>query len=190
LSDFGDTGRRRVVSKRHCSRDTLGCLRALITWSPTFMDERFHPAPAEGTALKVLPLFCGGLGALISGFIAEPLAQRIGEGTSHRIIACLGFAGADAGLMVATLLRTPLPRVLAVAYSSFRNDLVMLIALGTATGVAREWSGTVSGTMNTPGNIGGGLYGLTAGLILESAHHNWNIVLFMGAAVYLCGALM
>jgi hypothetical protein len=76
-----------------------------------------------------------------------------------------------------------------VAFSSFRNDLVMLIAWGTATDVAREWSGTVSGMMNTPGHFGGALYGLAAGLILQSTHHNWNI-LFMGAAVYLCGALI
>jgi len=49
----------------------------LIKWAPTFMDERFHPAPAEGPALKVLPLFCGGLGALTSGFIAR--GRRIGS---------------------------------------------------------------------------------------------------------------
>lgn len=162
----------------------------LITWAPTFIDERFHPASAEGATLKMLPLFCGGLGALASGLIAAPLAQRIGAATAHRTIASIGFAGAAGGLAVATLFRSPLPGVLAVAFSSFCNDLVMPIAWGTATDVSREWSGTVSGMMNTLGNFGGALYGVTVGLILESTNHNWNAVLYMGAAAYLCGVLI
>jgi hypothetical protein len=41
--------------------------------------------------------------------------------------------------------------------------------------------------MNMTGNAGGAIYGLTAGLILQGTHHNWNSVLYMGAAVYLTG---
>lgn len=163
----------------------------LITWAPAFIDERFHPSAAEGTALKVLPLFCGGLGALASGFIAAPLARWIGAvGRAHRMIACAGFAGAAGGLALATVFRDPIPGVLAVALSSFCNDLVMPIAWGTATEVAGEWSGTVSATMNMTGNFGGALYGFVAGLILESTRHNWNAVLYTGAAAYFCGALI
>lgn len=162
----------------------------LITWAPTFIDERFHPAPVEGTALKILPLFCGGLGALTSGSIAAPLARWTGTAAAHRLIAITGFAGAAAGLVAATMFRTPLAGVLAVAFSSLCNDLVMPIAWGTATDVAGEWSGTVSGMMNTLGNLGGAIYGLAVGLILGSTHHNWNIVLFMGTAFYLSGAVM
>jgi ACS family glucarate transporter-like MFS transporter len=163
----------------------------LITWAPTFIDERFHPSPAEGTALKVLPLFFGGLGALTAGFISTPLTRWTGSiGRTHKLIASLGFAGASAGLVLATLFHTPLPGVLAVAFSSFCNDLVMPIAWGTATEVAGNWSGTISGTMNMTGNAGGAIYGLTAGLILQSTHHNWNAVLYMGAAVYLTGVFI
>ena len=102
----------------------------------------------------------------------------------------MGFAGASVGLMLATLLHAPVPGVLAVAFSSFCNDLVMPIVWGTATDIGGNWSGTVSGTMNMMGNLGGALYGLTAGLILQSTHHDWNAILYMGAAVYLTGGLM
>lgn len=151
-----------------------------ITWAPTFIDERYHPSPVEGAALKFLPLFCGGLGALTSGFI----------GRAHKLIACLGFAGAAAGLVLATRMHSAVPGVLAIAFASFCNDLVMPVAWGTATDVAGRWSGTVSGIMNMTGNFGGALYGLAAGVILESTHHNWTPVLLMGAAFYLAGVPM
>ena len=44
--------------------------------------------------------------------------------------------------------------------------------------------------MNMMGNLGGALYGPTAGLVLSATHHNWNAVLYMGAAVYLTGFFM
>jgi ACS family glucarate transporter-like MFS transporter len=160
----------------------------LVTWAPTFIDERFHPSATEGTALKVLPLFFGGLGALTTGLISTPLTRRTGSiGRTHKLIACIGFAGASGGLVLATLFQAPVPAVLAVAFSSFSNDLVMPIAWGTANEVSGNWSGTVSGIMNMTGNAGGAIYGLAAGLILQSTHHNWNSVLYMGAAVYLTG---
>ncbi len=151
-----------------------------ITWAPTFIDERYHPSAVEGAALKFLPLFCGGLGALTSGFI----------GRGHKLVACLGFAGAAAGLIVATRMHSAVPGVFAVAFSSFCNDLVMPVAWGTATEVGGKWSGTVSGIMNMTGNFGGALYGLTAGVILEATHHDWTPVLLTGAAFYICGVPM
>jgi MFS transporter, ACS family, glucarate transporter len=163
----------------------------LITWAPTFIDERFRAGPAESTVLKALPLFFGGLGALTAGLIAAPLTRWTGSvGRTHKIIGCVGFAGASVGLLAATVLRAPVPGVLAVAFSSFCNDLVMPIVWGTANDVGGNWSGTVSGTMNMMGNLGGAFYGLTAGLILQSTHHDWNAILYMGAAVYLTGGLM
>ena len=93
-------------------------------------------------------------------------------------------------LVLTALLREPIPAVLALAFSSFCNDLVMPVAWATATEVAGRWAGTVSGTMNMAGNLGGALYGLTAGLILQRTNRNWNAVLAMGAAVYLAGMIM
>ena len=77
-----------------------------------------------------------------------------------------------------------------MAFSSFCNDLVMPTAWGTVMDVAGGYSGTLSGTMNMMGNLGGALYGPAAGLVLTLSHHDWNDVLLMGAAVYLTGFFM
>ena len=65
----------------------------------------------------------------------------------------------------------------------------MPTAWGTVMDVAGGYSGTLSGTMNMMGNLGGALYGPAAGWVLTMSHHNWNDVLLMGAAVYLTGIL-
>ena len=163
----------------------------LITWAPTFIDERFHVDVTRSTILKVLPLLFGGLGSLTSGLIAAPITRwtrsiRI----TRRLLACTGFAGASACLILATGLHQPFIAVFAVAFSSFCNDLVMPTAWGTVMDVAGAYSGTLSGTMNMMGNLGGALYGPAAGLVLELSQHNWTAVLFMGAAVYLTGFFM
>ena len=163
----------------------------LVTWVPAFIDERFHPTPAAATILKVLPLLFGGLGALVGGLLSGPLTQRLGSlGRARKTLACFGFAGASALLIAASAQHNAIPGVLAVALSSFCNDLVMPTAWGTASDVAGRWSGTVSAIMNMVGNVGGALYGFTVGVILQATHHNWNLVLYMSAAVYLTGILM
>ncbi|HKD05427.1 MAG TPA: MFS transporter [Bryobacteraceae bacterium] len=163
----------------------------LITWAPTFIDERFHVDVTKSTMLKVLPLFMGGLGAFISGLIAAPVTKLTGSvDLTRRLFGCLGFAGACGCLILAAYLRDPFIAVSAVAFSSFCNDLVMPTAWGTVMDVAGGYSGTLSGTMNMMGNLGGALYGPVAGMVLQRSHHNWDAVLLMGAFVYTTGILM
>jgi MFS transporter, ACS family, glucarate transporter len=163
----------------------------LITWAPTFIDERFHLDVTKSTALKVLPLLLGGLGSLTAGLISAPLARWVGSvRKTRKILACTGFAGASACVMLATILHEPLAAVLAVGFSSFCNDLVMPGAWGSVMDVAGPYSGTLAGTMNMMGNFGGALYGPVAGYVLQHSNHNWNYVLYMGAAVYVVGIFL
>ena len=163
----------------------------LITWAPTFIDERFHVDVNSSMWLKTLPLFLGGIGCLFSGFISKPLARITGSiAMTRHILGCAGFAGASLCLVWATFLHEPFIGVLAIGLSAFFNDLVMPTAWGTVMDVAGGYSGTLSGTMNMMGNLGGALYGPATGLVLSMTNHNWNAVLLMGAAVYVTGFIM
>lgn len=162
-----------------------------ITWAPTFIDERFHVDVTKSTLLKVLPLFMGGLGSLFSGLIAAPITRRTGSiAQTRKILACTGFVGACVFLVLATFLHNPFFAVGAIGLSSFCNDLVMPTAWGTVMDVSGGYSGTLAGTMNMMGNLGGALYGPAAGLVLTYGKHDWNLVLYMSAAVYLTGFFM
>jgi ACS family glucarate transporter-like MFS transporter len=163
----------------------------LITWEPTFIDERFHLDVTRSTFLKTLPLLMGGIGSITAGLLSKPLTRLTGSlKTTRKLSACVGFVGASVCLILATMLKDPFLVVPAIALSSFCNDLVMPTSWGTVMDIAGGYSGTVSGAMNMIGNLGGALYGTVSGLVLQSSNRNWNYVLYMGAAVYLFGFLI
>jgi nitrate/nitrite transporter NarK len=160
----------------------------LITWAPTFIDDRFHLDVTRSTFLKTLPLLMGGVGSITCGLLAKPMARWTGSvRMARKVSACFGFAGASAFLILATLLRDPYLVVPAIAMSSFCNDLVMPAAWGTVMDISGSYSGTVAGSMNMIGNLGGALYGTAAGWVLQVSNRNWDYVLYMGAVVYLAG---
>ncbi len=110
-----------------------------IAWAiPFFRSSRGVPSLAAQPSAR--PWGMLGIGALISGSISGPLSDRLGLVTARRTICCVGFAGASAGLVVAAALHNPVVAVLAVAASSFCNDLVMPVTWAAAADVGGNWS--------------------------------------------------
>lgn len=163
----------------------------LITWFPSFVDERFHTNVNQNTWLKVMPLFFCGLGSLFCSFIFVPLSRWTGSvKTARRILACTGFFGASMFTVLAAFQHEALYAVLAVAMANFCNDLVMPTSWGTVMDVSHGYSGTIAGAMNMLGNLGGAVYGPVTGIVLKSSGHNWDYVLYMGAGVYFIGVFL
>jgi MFS transporter, ACS family, glucarate transporter len=161
-----------------------------ITWLPTYLREGRHLAITSTALLGVLPLFMGGLGNPASVFLSERLMRRIHDlRKTRRIIACVGFAGACACLMVSTQVPDPLYAVLAIAAASFCGDLTMPQSWGATMDMGGKFAGTLSGAMNTWGNIGGALSPLVIGYVLSWTNNNWNLTFYLSAAVYAVGIL-
>ena len=72
--------------------------------------------------------------------------------------------------------------------AGFFNDFVMPAAWAGCMDIGGRYSGTVSGTMNMIGNIGGALSPLAVGYIL-SFTGNWSLTFYVSAAVYLMGGV-
>ncbi len=162
-----------------------------ITWLPTYLKEarHFDPATSGFAILAGLPLFLGGIGSIFSGFIAKPLTRLTGSVTrTRRILAITGFLSASMLLILSTTLQNPVAAIIAMAFASFSNDLSMPGSWGSCMDVGGHYAGTLSGTMNMMGNAGGALAPLVAGYILKNTHENWNLVIYVAAAVYFLGA--
>jgi len=162
-----------------------------ITWLPTYLKESRHIDPTTGVfaILAGLPLFLGGIGSLFSGFVARPLTRLTGSVTmTRRILACTGFVCASILLIISTMLANPVAAIIAMAFASFSNDRAMPGAWGACMDVGGHYAGTLSGTMNMMGNAGGALAPVVAGYILKNTHENWNVVIYVAAAVYFMGA--
>ena len=122
--------------------------------------------------------------------LTRVVTRRTGSvAQARRLMGYLGFAGASAFVLVSTTLRDPLLAMLAIGVASFSNDLVMPGAWTAAMDVGGKYAGTVSGTMNMVGNIGGALAPLAIGYMLAWSHNNWNLTFYVSAAVYAMGIL-
>jgi sugar phosphate permease len=158
-----------------------------ITWLPSYLRTARHVDVTKSAVLGGLPLFLGGIGCLLSGLAARHITRRTGStARTRRILAYAGFTGACALLLVASQLENVVLTMVAMGFASFCNDLVMPGAWGAAMDIGGKYAGTLSGTMNMMGNIGGSLSSFLIGVILQQTH-NWQILFYVSAAVYFMG---
>lgn len=161
-----------------------------ITWLPTYLREGRGLAIASSALLSVLPLFLGGLANPISVFLAERLTRRgIGVARARRILACSGFAGACVSLILSTLITSPMLAVLPIAIASFFGDMAMPHAWSATMDLGGKFAGTLSGAMNTWGNVGGAMSPMAIGYVLKWTNQDWNLTFYIAAAVYAAGIL-
>jgi nitrate/nitrite transporter NarK len=130
----------------------------------------------------------GGLANPVAVFLTKVLSRRTGNiRKTRRILAILGFAGASAFVLSSTTLPTAVATVLCMSVASFFNDLTMPGSWATCIDVGGRYAGTLSGSMNMCGNLGGALCPIVIGLILEATNKNWNLAFYVSAAVYFMG---
>jgi sugar phosphate permease len=162
-----------------------------ITWLPTYMDERLKIDITKSAWLNILPLFLGGLGSLLCGQTSKWVARKLGGlDKQRRTMSICGFIGASILIFTATFMHSPVPAMLAIGFASFCNDLAMPPSWGAAMDLGGRYAGTLAGAMNMTGNLGGSLAPLVIGLILKYTNNNWDVPLYLAAAVYLTGAVM
>jgi MFS transporter, ACS family, glucarate transporter len=161
-----------------------------ITWLPTYLREARHldSTTKEFAILAGMPLFFGGIGAFISGFISARMTRATGSvGLTRKILGVGGFLGACVLMALSTFIADPVIAVVALALASFCNDLTLPGSWSACMDVGGPYAGTLSGTMNMMGNAGGALASAMAPYILRWSGLDWNYVIYVAAAVYFCG---
>jgi nitrate/nitrite transporter NarK len=78
---------------------------------------------------------------------------------------------------------------MAIAMASFFGDLTMPHAWSATMDLGGKYAGTVSGAMNSWGNLGGAISPMVIGYVLQWTGSNWNLTFYIAAAVYAGGIL-
>ena len=141
-----------------------------------------------GAMLSTLPLFLGGCGSFLCGFFYPAMNRWTGDvGKSRRLMASIGFSGATAFLLLSSMLQDATWAMIAMGMASFSNDLVMPGAWAACMDVGGKYAGTLSGTMNMMGNLGGVVSPIVIAYILTHTNSNWGMTFYVSAAVYFAG---
>jgi MFS transporter, ACS family, glucarate transporter len=165
---------------------------ALMKWLADILEGSFS---AETTlkilaaALTGLPLLFGGIGSLVAGIISSKLIARTGRVTIvRRSFGFVGLTGAAALLMLSFYIRDPLLAMLSMGMASFFNDITLPGSWASCMDVGGRYAGTVSGSMNMLGNIGGMAGPILVGFVLDRTHRDWQLAFAISAIVYFLGA--
>ncbi|MCI0336354.1 MAG: MFS transporter [Acidobacteria bacterium] len=160
-----------------------------ITWLPTYLQEARGVSMTKGALLAILPLFFGGLGSIFCGYLSTYLEHRTGNVRAvRRWLSGIGFFGASSCLVLSVNIADPLWAMVAMGLASFSNDLVMPPSWSACMDVGGKYAGTLSGSMNMMGNLGGAFGPLAVGYILLATNQNWAITFYISAAIYFLGA--
>jgi len=161
-----------------------------ITWLPTYVKEARGLTLAKGALLSGLPLFFGGFACIFSGWLAGWLVRRgYGLAQVRRGLAYVGYGGAAVLLLLSPRIADPVWAMVAMGLASFSLDLTLPVCWRTAMDVGGKYAGTISGTMNMAGQIGGALGPVVVGYILQYLNHNWTLTFAISAAINVLGGL-
>ncbi len=170
-----------------------------ITWLPTYLREARGVSLEKSAVLAGLPLFFGGIGCFVGGWVAKQLAERwMPVASARRIVACTGLFLAGAMLVVATRINDPVFAMIALGLASFSNDLAMAPDWAACMDVGGRLAGSLSGSMNMMGNLGGAVGPVVVGYILNSTKisadapptaQGWTTAFLVAAAIYGVGAI-
>jgi predicted MFS family arabinose efflux permease len=169
-----------------------------ITWLPTYLREARGVSLEKSAVLAGLPLFFGGVGCFVGGWVAKRLAERWSNvRRARRVVACTGLFSAAALLVIATRINDPVYAMIALGLASFSNDLAMAPDWAACMDVGGRLAGSLSGSMNMMGNLGGAVGPVVVGYILASSKvtpdaapspQGWTTAFLVAAAVYAIGA--
>lgn len=162
-----------------------------ITWFPTYLQEHFVGlSELQRALLACVPLFFGGIGALVSGFCSAALDRRFGSiALTRRALGVAGMGLAGVMLVVSMQFSAPVAAVLAIGLASFFNDITLPGSWGACMDVGGRHTGALSGSMNMMGNAGGAVAPMVVPLVLAATHNNWTVNIALFAISYFLGAI-
>lgn len=170
-----------------------------ITWLPTYLREARGMSLQKGALLAGLPLFFGGIGCFVGGWLATVLTRRLKSvSLARRVVASTGLLIAGGLLIAATSIDDPVLALVTLGFASFCNDLAMAPSWSACMDVGGRHAGAVSGSMNMWGNTGAAIGAVVVGYILTASKvsadspptlEGWGNTFLVAACLYFLGAL-
>ena len=152
-----------------------------VTWLPTWLQKAKGLPPAQAAVNAMIPLACGGVGSIVSGFLPLSIPRKW--------VAIFGFFSTAAIIFILPGVNDIVLAMALMGLASFASDLTMPISWNTCVEIGKQYTATVSSTMNMLGNFAGFVAPVVFGEILQDTNNNWAMVMYtMAAAAIVSGA--
>lgn len=158
-----------------------------VTWLPTYLKNVRGFASVSLGLLAGLPLTFSVLAVLLGGIATDRLTRRYGLRIGRATVGAAALLAAGACLMAGTFTASPYSSAVLIALGGASSNFLLPAAWGSCVDLGGRHAGTLSGAMNTSGQIGGFLSPIVMALCVQW-FGSWNAPLYLMASLYLVGA--
>src|SRR5215831_11573595 len=157
-----------------------------MTWLPTYLAEQRHfSLPQIGLGAS-LPLIAGTAMNITGGWLSDRLARAWGDLRRGRtLVARVGFAVAAVAMVLGVLAESPVAGLACLTLAMAGLELTVPVAWALCLDLAGDFSGSVTGVMNSFGNLGGAISSVVIGYL--STKFGWTEA-FVVCSVFCCFA--
>jgi MFS family permease len=160
-----------------------------FSWYPLYLMKTAHISEREMGFYSALPYLLGVIANLAGGVVFDRVTERRGIRFAGRLIGSASLLGA-AGLMLGmTQIHEKFLLVAVSALGFGVGDFMVPAAWAVAMSMGGHRSGTVTGAMNTAGQIGGFVCSVLAGYLVQ-ATGSYNAPVFVVAGVVTAAAIL
>ncbi len=160
-----------------------------IAWMPVYLQEKLHFSEKQTQPIIFTVFVIGIIGLLTGGFCIDWLAKKKGLFFGRRFIGMMGIGLCGLSILLAGLAsQKNLSAFFLVAANGFYSFGVMS-CFAVCTDIGRNNAGTVSGAMNSFGQLGAFFLAIVFGKIVDTAH-NVSTALYVIAFAQLVGCLL
>jgi ACS family glucarate transporter-like MFS transporter len=191
--EFRKTPWKKILSNRSVWGILLGymCQGFPIyffhTWFFIYLVRVRHLSISEGGMWGSTPFLAVAVMAPLGGWFSDVAVRKFGKRNGRRLAVLTGMLSSALLIWVGASVNRSAPAVLLLALGGGLNMFAAVTYWATCIDLTNEFAGSLSGMMNTLGNLGGWLSPIVSAYL--ATHYSWTVALDCAAVVTIASAL-
>jgi MFS transporter, ACS family, glucarate transporter len=158
-----------------------------LTWLPVYLQQARGLDIKTSAVLAGMPLLFAGFGTVAGGAVVPKLSRTIGTVRARRAVAYTSYGCAALLLLAFTFIQNPTLAVVVMSLSSFAAEVSTPVTWITAVDLGGRSVGTLTGAMNSLGQVGASVAPAVIGYVLTISRNNWTLTFYLSAIIYALG---
>ena len=160
-----------------------------FSWFPTFMELGRGFEKSELTYAVAVPFIMSMIGNISGVYLTDRLTEKYGIKIGRKALGTSSLAISAVCMFLAAFIPGKMAVFVFLSLCFGVFDLMLPSAWALCIDLGKQHAGTISGAMNTAGNIGGFCCGILFGELVQSSG-NYNLPLYMIAAMLIISAVL
>ncbi len=160
-----------------------------FSWFPTFMELGRGFAKSELTYAVAVPFIMSMIGNISGGYLTDRLTKKYGLKVGRKALGSTSLAISAICMFLAAFIPGKMAVFVFLSLCFGIFDLMLPSAWALCIDLGKQHAGTISGAMNTAGNLGGFFCGILFGFLVQSSG-NYNLPLYMIAGMLIISAAL